>query len=283
MSKEEHSIRVVPLAGGFGAQIDFDVHYQPNHQETQEIASAFHTHQVLIFHNADLNMEQLAKFVSAFGSFDNATGRLASEAGQYTGIRVVENIEGGKFGPTSNSELNWHADRFYDPVVAGLLNSVVVPEEGGDTSFCDMYRALTEMPTALRQAIQGRRIKQDVYYDAEGRPGMRPGGEKVSDPSVTSGIETEIIQRHPRTGRQFLYLGNRLNAFVTGLSIEESEALLDALYSHIDQPKLHYRHHWQPNELILYDNRCCMHRRESFDVDAKRKLYASVVDRSNIL
>lgn len=282
-SNSTTTINVRPLPTGFGAWVEFDTSSPPNESEALEIAKAFHAHRVLIFEKANLTLAQLAAFVRAFGSHDDGSGRLASDSNEYAGIRVVENVEKGKFGPRSNSELDWHSDRFYDPVVAGLLNSVVVPQEGGDTSFSDLYRAFDELPPSLRQAIEGRRIKQDVVFDAQGKPGMRPGGVKVEDVMSSPGIETDIVQRHPFTGKSFLFLGNRLNACVPGLSLAESEDLLDALYAHVDRPEFHYRHHWQANELILYDNRCCMHRRETFDANAERKLYASVVDRSNIL
>lgn len=277
------TINVRPLPNGFGARVDFDTRHPPQAHEVHAIAEAFHAHQVLIFEHAELSLAQLSAFVRAFGSADDGNGRLASDSNEYAGIRVVENVEKGKFGPRSNSELDWHSDRFYDPVVAGLLNSVVVPAEGGDTSFSNLYLAFEQLPSALRQAIEGRRIKQDVVFDAHGKPGMRPGGVAVEDVVNSPGIETEIVQRHPFTRKRFLFLGNRLNAYIPDLPLAESDALLDALYAHVDQPQFHYRHHWQANELILYDNRCCMHRREKFDVNAERKLYASVVDRSDVL
>jgi taurine dioxygenase len=238
---------------------------------------------VLIFSGADLSLAQLSAFVDSFGLPDTGAGRLASDVDGYSGIRVVENVERGKFGPRSNSELDWHSDRYFDPVVAGVLNSVVVPETGGDTSFADMYRAYDELPDDLRRAVDGRSIKQDCLFGADGEPMIRPGGLPVEDIANTPGIETPIVQTRRFTGRKFLYLGNRLNAYVSGLPIDESEALLDRLFAHIDQPHLHYRHHWSPRELVIYDNVCCMHKREAFDIDAERKLLASVVSKSEIL
>jgi len=160
---------------------------------------------------------------------------------------------------------------------------VVVPEEGGDTSLANMYAALAEMPADLRQAIEGRSIKQDAVFDAEGRPGIRPGGLALDDVATSAGISTPIIEVHARSGRPYLYLGNRLNAHVDGLSLEDSEALLDRLYDHVNHPRFHYRHRWAPAELLMYDNRCCMHRRQTFAPDAKRKLVAAVVDTSDFL
>jgi taurine dioxygenase len=275
-------ITYTPFPSGFGARVDFDPAHVPTAAQAREIAAIFHEHQFVYLPRADITPQQLAEFVIAFGQPDGPHGRLASTS-EYAGIRIVENVQGGQFGPRSNSEMDWHSDRFYDPVAAGILQSVVVPQEGGDTSLCNMVAALEHMPADLRQAIEGRSIKQDAVFDADGRPGIRPGGVPIADVATSRGISTAIVQQHPRTGQPYLYLGNRLNAYVEGLSVEDSEALLDRLYAHVNQPRFHYRHRWAPLELIMYDNRCCMHRREIFAADAKRKLVAAVVDTSDFL
>jgi taurine dioxygenase len=275
-------IAYTPFASGFGARVEFDPARVPTPEQAREIAAIFHEHLFVYFPRADITPQQLADFVLAFGQPDGPRGRLAS-ASEYAGIRIVENVEGGKFGPRSNSELDWHSDRFYDPAAAGLLQSVVVPDEGGDTSLADMVAALAGLPADLRRDIESRSIKQDAVFDAEGRPGIRPGGVVVDDVVSSPGVNTDIIQVHVRSGRPYLYLGNRLNAHVVGLSLEDSAALLDRLYAHVNQPRFHYRHRWAPSELLMYDNRCCMHRRETFAPDAKRKLVAAVVDTSEFL
>ncbi len=285
MIDEQHAVSASfePLAGGFGARASHDVTRPLSAADVSEIADAFHAYQLLIFSGADLSLAQLSAFIDSFGLPDTGVGRLASDVQGYSGIRVVENVERGKFGPRSNSELHWHSDRFFDPVVAGVLNSIVVPETGGDTSFANMYRAWDELPEDLRAAVEGRSIKQDCLFGPDGEPMIRPGGQPIDDLANSPGIETPIVRAHRFTGRKFLYLGNRLNAYAAGLPIEESEALLDRLFAHIDQPHLHYRHRWVPHELVIYDNVACMHKREAFDENADRKLLASVVSRSDIL
>ena len=275
-------ITYTPFPSGFGARVDFDPACVPTPEQAREIAAIFHDHLFVYFPRADITPLQLADFVVAFGQPDGPHGRLASTS-EYAGIRIVENVQGGQFGPRSNSEMDWHSDRFYNPVAAGILQSVVVPQEGGDTSLANMYAALDEMPADLRQAIEGRAIKQDAVFDDQGRPGIRPGGVVIADVATSRGVATPIVQLHPRSGRPYLYLGNRLNAHVEGLSGQDSDALLDRLYAHVNQPRFHYRHHWSPLELLMYDNRCCMHRRETFDPNAKRKLVAAVVDTSDFL
>jgi taurine dioxygenase len=271
-----------PLPGEFGARMPHDLTRPLSDDDRHEIAAAFHEHRVLIFTGAKMDFPLLDAFVTSLGEPDGGKGRLSSTT-DYPGIRVVENVERGSFGPRGNSELHWHSDRFFDPVVAGILNAVVVPAEGGDTSFADMQRAYDDLPADLAAAIAGRSIKQDCIFDAEGQPGIRPGGLPVADVDTLPGIALPIVRTHPRTGRDYLYLGNRLNAHIPGLTVAASEALLDRLFAHVDRPHLHYRHHWQADELILYDNIRCMHRREAFAADVERKLFASVVARSDLL
>lgn len=276
------STRAIPFPGGFGARMPQDLTRPLWDADRNEIAAAFHVHRLLIFAGAKMDFPLLAAFVDNLGEPDGGKGRLSSTT-EYPGIRIVENVDRGAFGPRGNSELHWHSDRFFDPVVAGILNAVVVPDEGGDTSFADMHRAYDELPADLLAAIEDRSIKQDCIFDADGEPGIRPGGTAIEDVVNSPGIALPIIQDHARTGRRYLYLGNRLNAYVRGLSLEDSETLLNRLFAHVDQPHLHYRHHWQADELVLYDNVRCMHRREAFAPDAERKLYASVVARSDLL
>jgi taurine dioxygenase len=275
-------ITYTPFPGGFGARVDFDPARVPTPAQARDMASIFHKHLFIYFPRANITPQQLADFVTAFGLPDGPHGRLAS-ASEYAGIRVVENVERGKFGPRSNSEMDWHSDRYYNPVAAGLLQSVIVPKEGGDTSLANMYAALEGLPADLRTAIEGRSIKQDAVFDDRGRPGIRPGGVALDDVVNTPGVSTPIIQTHLRSRRPYLYLGNRLNAHVEGLGRQDSEALLDRLYEHVNQPRFHYRHRWAPLELLMYDNRCCMHRRETFPPEAERKLVAAVVDSSDFL
>ncbi len=276
------AISFIPFTSGFGARVDFDPSRIPNADEARDIAAIFNEHLFVYFPRAEMTPGQVADFVTAFGDPDGPEGRLAS-ATEYAGIRIVENVERNKFGPRSNSELDWHSDRFYDPVVAGLLQSVIVPAEGGDTSLANMVQALAELPVDLRRAIEGRTIKQDVVFDERGRPGIRPGGARVDDVAGTPGVSLPIVQTHGRSGQSFLYLGNRLNAYVDGLAVEESDELLDRLYAHVNRMRFLYRHRWAPNELLMYDNRRCMHRREAFEPDAERRLIAAVVNTSPLL
>ncbi|MCY0855196.1 TauD/TfdA dioxygenase family protein [Cupriavidus sp. D39] len=86
-----------------------------------------------------------------------------------------------------------------------------------------------------------------------------------------------VVRTHPVTGRRCLFLGRRRNAYLAGLPLEESEALLDALWAHATQPEFVWGQQWQLGDMILWDNRCTMHRRDSFDPFTRRLMYRTQI------
>jgi taurine dioxygenase len=86
-----------------------------------------------------------------------------------------------------------------------------------------------------------------------------------------------LVATHPETGRQALYLGRRRNAYISGLSLTESEALLDELWSYATRDDIAWSNQWQPGDVVLWDNRCTMHRRDSFDSNTRRILYRTQI------
>lgn len=281
--KNNNKIR--PLENvSFGAYADYDLKAPLSKEAILEIAEAFHEHLVLIFKNADLSLDQLHHLTLSLGQPDEGKGHWAKRVDDkaHTGIRVIENVEEGVYGPRSNTELFWHVDRFFDPLVAGILNSVIIPETGGNTSFCNMYQAYDELPDALKERVQHLSIKQDCVVNEAGEKAIRRTTDTVEDVTTSPGVEIPIVLTHPSTHKPYLYLGNRINSYIPGLSLADSEALLDTLWEHADNPRFHYTHKWQENDLVLYEQRCVMHKRDAFPAHMKRKLHASVIVQSEI-
>jgi taurine dioxygenase len=106
---------------------------------------------------------------------------------------------------------------------------------------------------------------------------VRLGVEATDDPRRSPGAVHPVICRHPESGREMLYLGRRRNAYLVGLELAESEALLDALWAGIDDPAIAYTHRWRAGDLVLWDNRCTMHRRDAFDPAARRIMHRTQV------
>jgi taurine dioxygenase len=138
-----------------------------------------------------------------------------------------------------------------------------------------MYAACDALPEPPRRRIAGLFLKHDATYNSGGyvRHGIRP----TDDPLTSQGVCHPLVVTHPETGRQALYLGRRRNAYVVGLPLDESEALLDELWRYATQDELTWRHQWRPGDLVLWDNRSTMHRRDAFDPNARRILHRTQI------
>ena len=250
-------------------------------QDFADIHQAWLDHQVLLFRGQNLDDEQLIAFSRRFGELDWApvqeNGRRFVEGRPeiYIVSNVIEN--GVPIGSLGAGEAVWHTDMSYvpDPPKASILYALESPPKGGDTGFVSMYAAYEALPAALQQRIARMSLKHDATYNSGGY--VRQGAEAVDDPLTSPGAIHPIVCKHPETGRFALYLGRRRNAYVTGLSLAESEALLDELWSYADREDLAWYNQWRVGDLVLWDNRCTMHRRDPFDPDTRRIMHRTQV------
>jgi len=246
-----------------------------------DIHQAWLDHQVLLFRGQNRDDEQLIAFSRRFGELDWApvqeTGRRFVDG--HPEIYVVSNVieNGVPIGSLGAGEAVWHTDMSYmpDPPKASILYALESPPKGGDTGFVSMYAAYEALPAALQQRIRGMSLKHDATYNSGGY--VRQGVDAVDDPLTSPGAVHPIVCKHPETGRYALYLGRRRNAYVTGLPLAESEALLDELWSYADREDLAWYNQWRVGDLVLWDNRCTMHRRDPFDPDTRRIMHRTQV------
>jgi taurine dioxygenase len=160
-----------------------------------------------------------------------------------------------------------------EPPDASMLYSLEIPARGGDTWFCGMKAALAKMPRELGERIGNLDIKHDGTYDSGGY--VRKGMTASEDPRTSVGTPHPIVIRHPVSGDKALYLGRRRNAYVMGLDLAESERLLDRIWSYVDAAV--YKHAWALGDLVLWDNRTTMHRRDAFDPKARRVMHRTQI------
>jgi len=264
-----------------GAQID-GVDLRAIDGETfAAIHRAWLERQVLLFRNQTLGDADLVAFSRRFGDLDQApvqeTGRRFVEG--IPEIYVVSNVvqDGEPIGSLGSGEAVWHTDMSYlpDPPKASVLYALEVPAAGGDTSFCSMYAAWDELPAPLRRRVESLRVKHDGTYNSGGyvRQGVTPTG----DPRTSPGTLHPLVCVHPETGRRALYLGRRRNAYIDGLPLDDSNALLDEIWSYATRDSLTWRHRWEAGDLVLWDNRCTMHRRDAFDPAARRVMHRTQI------
>jgi taurine dioxygenase len=185
--------------------------------------------------------------------------------------------KGEPIGSLGNGEAVWHTDMSYVevPPKASLLYALETPAVGGNTSFVNMYAVYDALPDTLKRRIAGLRVKHDGTYNSGGF--VRQGVIPSDDPREAPGALHPLVYTHPETGRAALYLGRRRNAYVDGLDLAESEALIGQLWDHVDRSGSVWTHAWRPGDLVIWDNRCTMHRRDAFDAGTRRILHRTQV------
>ena len=248
--------------------------------EVEAIKHAWYQHDVLLFRNQRLSDNDLLSFSRHFGALDAPPNQGAGRKSPpgYPNVYVVSNVldeKGEPIGALGDGEAAWHTDMSYvlQPPDASMLQALEIPPHGGDTWFCSMKAALAKMPRSLVERIQRLDIKHDGTYDSGGN--VRKGITASNDPRTSVGTPHPIVIRHPVSGDRALYLGRRLNAYVVGLELEESERLLDELWSRVETSV--YKHKWTVGDLVLWDNRTTMHRRDAFDPKSRRVMHRTQI------
>jgi len=138
-----------------------------------------------------------------------------------------------------------------------------------------VYRAYETLPDDLRRDIEGLVVNHDSSTTSVGE--LRAGASAVLDVRAAPGAKHPMVRTHPVTGGKALYLGRRLNACVMGLSLEDSDKLLDRLWSHCTKPDFSWTHQWRVGDLLIWDNRCAIHRRDGFDGRERRVMHRTQI------
>jgi alpha-ketoglutarate-dependent taurine dioxygenase len=236
---------------------------------------------VLRFRGQKLTDPQMLEFSQLFGELDppgpNPYGKPFLP--QHPEMNVISNVkEGGTpIGGLGDGEAIWHSDMTYTdtPPSAALLYALELPAEGGDTYWANMYQAYEALPAETKKRIEGLKAIHDATYNSAGD--KRKGYDDVTDPRRAPGARHGLVRTHPETGRKCLFLGRRRNSYIVGLELDESEALLDALWAHATQPRFAFRQQWKVGDLMIWDNRCTLHRRDSFDPNARRVMHRTQI------
>jgi len=274
-------VKIVPTGLALGAEIqDVDLRAISD-PGFAALHRAWLDHLVLLIRGQQLTDDDLIAFSRRFGDLDWApvqeTGRRFVEGRPeiYVVSNVVEN--GTPIGSLGAGEALWHTDMSYleDPPKASMLHALEIPPAGGDTYFCNMYCAYESLPEALKQRISSLRLKHDATYNSGGY--VRLGVTATDNPISSPGVYHPIVCTHPETKRAALYLGRRRNAYIDGLPLHESEALLDELWSYATRQAFAWRIQWRVGDVVLWDNRCTMHRRDSFPADSRRILHRTQI------
>jgi taurine dioxygenase len=271
------AITVTPTGAALGAEVGGVDLRSLSAADFAAVYRAWLDHSVLLMRGQVLSDDDLIAFSRRFGKLDFApiqeNGRRFVDG--HPEIYVVSNVveNGVAIGSLGAGEAVWHTDMSYleDPPKASMLYAIEVPPEGGNTGFTSMYRAYEALPEALKRRLSGRRVKHDGTYNSGGY--VRQGVTPTDDPREAPGMYHPIVCTHPETGRKGLYLGRRRNAYVEGMELAESEALLDEIWDYATRDELTWYNRWRVGDVVLWDNRCTMHRRDPFDAASRRIMH----------
>ena len=278
------AIAIKNLDAALGAEVaDIDLSKPLPRSDIDVIEAAWRERLVVVFHGQLLSDPQLIAFSRNFGELDppgpNPYGEPFNE--EHPELNVISNVveDGKPIGNLGDGEAVWHADMTYVdvPPKAAILHALEVPppEAGGNTYFANMIAAYESLPADLKKAVDGRVAVPDASRNSAGM--LRKGYKEVTDVRETVGAHHPMVRTDPKTGRKALFLGRRPNAYVPGLSVTESEALLDALWAHATQPRFAMCHEWRVGDLLIWNNLSVLHRRDPFDPKTRRVMHRSQI------
>lgn len=272
-------MEIKPICDGFGAEISGVDLASITDEAFEHIYQTWLHYGVLCFHDQVIDKDNLQAFSQRFGPLEEMPiGRLTPEQrakidNMY--VTPISNIlkNGRPIGALGSGEVIWHSDMTYCevPPPASVLLAVEIPAEGGETYYADQRMAYQRLPDPLKTRIEGLTIKHDAAHVSDGT--LRRGYEPFDDPRDAPGAIHPIVRVHDETGDTCLYLGRRDWAYIPGLSLEDSEALLYELWSYAIVDGFMFKHKWTPGDVLIWDNRRCIHRRASLDPSTRRLLY----------
>jgi alpha-ketoglutarate-dependent taurine dioxygenase len=270
-----------PLGGGFGAVCaGFDLARPLAAEARTTILAAFVKHQLLVFRAQALSADAMRDFAAAFGEVEGNIFRKP-DGSTLEDVHIISNL-GASGLPDEDSYIksnyNWHTDKSYLPVPAlmTMLQAIELPPHGGDTEFADMTRAYAALPAELRSRIDGlEAIHSFEYMRSSTNDRPLTAAERAATPPVPH----PLVRTHPETGEKSLYLGMYCS-HIAGMDEAEGRALIQRLQAHATSAPFMYVHRWQPGDLVLWDNRCLLHRATmGFDSKKHRRVLQRAVVR----
>jgi alpha-ketoglutarate-dependent taurine dioxygenase len=248
------------------------------------VLEAFRDHHVVVFPDLVLSREQQYAFVANFGEIEpHAIGNGANK--RYAVAHVISNLDkDGKPVDRSSSPVSnyrWHTDKAYfaAPPMLTALYAVELPPEGGDTEFANTMMGYAALPDQMKREIARLRV---VFYWGAGRHRSEGSAPSEAERREHPRVDHPLVRTHPETGRKALYLGNHAS-HILDMPEAQGAALLDELLQHTTKPQFVYVHRWRKGDLVMWDNRCLLHRAvANYDMDRHRRVLHRSVLRGTI-
>jgi taurine dioxygenase len=276
------AFEVKPLSPALGAAIcGLDLSRTLDDATVAQLREAWRRHLVLLFPDQHISEEDQIRVAQHFGEIQGRirAPEMRRESGHTSNpeIMLVSNIreDGKPIGSLPDGEMHFHSDMCFieKPAAGTFLYALEVPRAGGDTLFLNMYRAYETLPDAVKQRLAGLKALNCYSHGYDGATLRVRNAHNPDDRNFTH----PVVRTHPETGRKALYVNRLMSWEIEGLPADESTALLDSLFEHMEQPDFIYQHKWRPGDLVLWDNRCTLHGRTDFSEGERRLLRRLVI------
>ena len=264
---KKSTIEIVPSGDALSADL-LGVHFDNlTDADIAVIRQAWRDHLVLRIGGSVIDEVTFLDFARHFGApmlapaYPVTKNKHPAKQAPITHVSNLRDQQGRPLGALVADALAWHSDMAYSaaPPIRTVLHALEVPKSGGDTSFLNMYLLYEALSPSLR------RLADSLWV-------CHPSIENSNYADETEETHHPLVQTHPKTGRKALFLGRRPRASLVGLPRDESEAILDRLWSATREEKYSWTQRWRSGDLVMWDNRYVMHRRDAFDPKARRLL-----------
>lgn len=277
------NFQIKPLPAPAGAEvIGLDLSQPLNNDDFARIHRAHLDHHVLVFRDQHITPQQHIEFSRRFGKLMIHVLHQFHLQGHPEILTVSNVIEDSKPIGLGDAGKYWHSDISYKalPSLGSLLHAQELPAEGGDTLFANMHLAWDSLPAHLRSAVENRQAvhsylaKYKIMQDeANWRPAL--SAEQLA---VVPDVKHPVVRTHPETGRKALFVSEGFTTKIDGLPDDESRQILDDLFAHSVRPQHIYRHQWQSNDLVFWDNRSLIHLAAGCPPHLRRTLYRTTIE-----
>jgi taurine dioxygenase len=271
---KETAMHIRRLTGHTGAEaVGIDLTRPVSADTRTTLNRAFAEHSVLVVRNQTLTPAQVLTAVESFGVvFHQHNTKFAIP--DCPQIHYISNQDRFPDGTRYIPGEGWHTDHSNDsrPPKATVLHAVALPDRGGDTQFANMAAAYAGLPAATRDRIANL-MAIHVYQSSHSARQLMSLSDANKE-RVPNAVLHPIVRTHPETGRKSIYVNPIRIEGIVGLDHKEALPLLDELLEHGTQDEFQYRHEWQPGDLVMWDNRCLLHKANGdYDMDQTRYLY----------
>ncbi|HUZ74315.1 MAG TPA: TauD/TfdA family dioxygenase [Stellaceae bacterium] len=265
-------MEIRPLSPAIGVEImGVDLAAPIDDADFARIRRAWEENCIALFRGQHLDEDQQVNFAARFGPL----GRVVNESdplklGHNPAVLYVSNVrvDGKLTGILPDGEMFFHSDTCYleRPAMASMLYAMEIPSRGGNTLYANGFRAYEALPEEMKRRLGACRALN--VYDYAGNPTHRA----ASLPADVKQYAHPVFRTHPPTGRKSLYVNRLMTWSVLDLEPTDSAATLEFLFDHQERPEFVYEHEWRPGDVVLWDNRSCLHARSDFDPNERRRL-----------